>query len=194
MSRGGSRYGAGRNSCHEKTTNKLSLDVRKLQRDGHLSSSQRMTWHWRSGTSIGIATELDSVRLTYSYQESHDQWRQVDQWIAIECTQCHYGGSRPWFTCPRCLRRAAFLSLCEAPVCRLCSQLVYCSQAEDDLANSWRRIQKIAEQLGQSDGDPWALPGRPKEMRLATYFGLKLDWLRVALKRARLIKELSTKN
>lgn len=189
MSRGGRRCGAGRPALHAKTAQRFGLDVRRLQRGGHLSSRQSLTWPWPGRASMGVETEFDSVRLTYRHKNWQGEWRDVDERILIQRTQCHYGGDRPWFICPRCLRRAAILYMSEAPWCRLCTRLVYRSQAEDGLARSWRRTRKIMAQLGQADGNPSKLPIRPQGMREATYSRLSLDWIREALRRALMIKE-----
>lgn len=179
MSRGGIRYGAGRPGWHAKTAGKRSLDVRRLQRDGHLSAGQRVTWQWSSGASIVMETEADAVRLSYRYQDRQGDWRDVDQRIAIARTPCHYGGSRPWFTCPRCWQRVAILYLWNVPLCRRCAKLVYPSQAEDEISRSWRRSRKIAAQLGQkSEVDAWMRPRRPAGMREATYARLWAAWMR----------------
>jgi hypothetical protein len=172
------RYGAGRPGWHAKTAGKLSLDVRRLQRDGHLSAGQRMNWRWSSGATIDMATEHHAIRLTYRYKNRQGEWCAVDQPIGIERTPCHYGGNRPWFTCPRCDRRAAILYLWNVPLCRTCARLVYPSQTEDAVARSWRRARKIAKQLGPTDVDAWTLPRRPKGMREATYARLWAAWLR----------------
>lgn len=192
MSRGGRRAGSGRPAVYAKTTQEMSLDVRALQRGSYLSSRQCITWPWPSEANIVIATDLDSVRLTYRYKIWRGEQRDVDQQIVIQRTQCYYGGSRAWFTCPVCERRAAILYLSEIPICRICSRLVYRSQAEDDLARNWRRNRKMRVRLGQAEGDPWKLPPRPKGMHQATYSRLRLDWTRETLQRAEMIKKLLT--
>lgn len=171
------RYGAGRPGWHAQTAGKLRLDVRQLQRDGHLSAGKRMTWQWSNGASIGMETEADAVRLSYRYKDRQGDWRDVDQRIGITRTPCHYGGSRPWFTCPRCQRRAAILYLWNVPLCRTCARLVYPSQSEDAIGRSWRRTQKIMARLGQ-EADAWAVPRRPAGMREATYARLWAAWAR----------------
>lgn len=178
MSRGGWRYGAGRPARHAKTASKPSLDVRRLQRDGHLSAGQQMTWRWSSGASIGMETESDAMRLSYRYKDRKGDWRDVDQRIGITRTPCHYGGSRPWFTCPRCQRRAAILYLWHVPLCRTCAGLVYPSQSDDAIGRSWDRTYRVMQRLGQADSGPHAVPHRPKGMRCATFERLWDAWCR----------------
>jgi hypothetical protein len=169
------RCGAGRPGWHAKTAGKLTVDVRKLQRDGHLSAQYRMTWQWSNGATIGLETSPDDVTLTYRYKDPQGEWRDVNQRVIITRTPCHYGGSRPWFACPRCRERVAILYLWNVPRCRKCAKLVYPSQAEDAIARSWRRSRKIAKRLGQA-ADVWMAPRRPKGMRLATFERLREQW------------------
>lgn len=175
MSRGGMRSGAGRPGWHAKTAGKLTVDVRRLHREGCLSAQYRLTWQWSTGATIGLETSPDEVTLTYRYKDREGDWRDVNQRVAITRTPCHYGGSRPWFACPRCRERVAILYLWNVPVCRKCARLVYLSQVEDPIDRSWRRSRKIAKRLGQ-DADAWMAPRRPKGMRLATFERLREQW------------------
>lgn len=177
MSRGGWRCGAGRSAWHAKTAGKLQVDVRKLHRDGHLSGHYGMTWTWASGASIGMDTSPDAVTLRYRYQKD-GAWREVNQRITVTRTPCHYGGTRPWFTCPRCGRRMAILYLWHVPVCRSCARLVYPSQSDDATARSWSRTRRILRRLGQADEGIHTVPRRPKGMRRATFERLWEAWIR----------------
>lgn len=175
MSRGGMRFGAGRPGWHAKTAGKLQVDVRNLYRDGHLSARYVLTWQWSRGATIKLETSPDTVTLAYRYKDRHGEWREVNQRVVITKTPCHYGGSRPWFACPRCHERVAILYLWNVPLCRACTKLVYPSQSEDAIARSWRRSRKIAKRLGQ-EADAWTAPRRPKGMRLATFEKLAAAW------------------
>lgn len=178
MSRGGSRYGAGRPGWHAKTAGKRAIDVRKLQRGGYLSATHRMTWRWSSGATIGLDTSPDAVRLSYRYEDNAGEWRSVDQHIGITRTPCHYGGDRPWFACPRCFRRVAIIYLWNIPLCRKCARLAYTSQSEDAIDRSWGRTYRIMHRLGQGHEGPHAVPRRLKGMRRATYERLWQAWCR----------------
>lgn len=60
-------------------------------------------------------------------------------------TSCNFGGSRPWFVCPGCGRRAAILyedHQQDRPLCRLCLDLAYPSQNEDRIGSAARRAEK----------------------------------------------------
>lgn len=171
MSRGGYRCGAGRPGWHAKTAGKLAVDVRTLHRDGYLSGCNRMTWHWSSGAAIELETTPDMVTLTYRYKDREGEWRDVRQPVTVTRTLCHYGGSRPWFACPRCHRRVAILYLWNVPACRKCARLVYPSQSEDAIGRSWRRTLKLVKLLSGGTGE-WNFR-RPKGMRKATFERLR---------------------
>lgn len=171
MSRGGHRIGAGRPGWHAKTAGKLAIDVRRLHRDGHLAGSNRITWTWSSGSAIELETTPDIVTLVYNYKDPHGEWRAVRQPVTVTRTLCHYGGSRPWFVCPRCHGRVAILYLWNAPACRKCARLVYPSQADDATGRSWRRTRKLEKLLSGGTGE-WNYR-RPKSMRQATFERLR---------------------
>lgn len=177
MSRGGWRWGAGRPAHHAKTNAVPRIDVRRLQRDGHFSARKSITMRWVSGASAVITIMPDVVRLSYRYHFA-DGWRQVQETVHLTQTDCHFGGSRRWFVCPRCGRLMATLYLRGWPACRDCAQLVYQSQSDDVIEQSWQRTYRIMHRLGQADDGPHAAPRRPNGMRRVTFERLLQSWLR----------------
>lgn len=175
MSRGGWRYGAGRPARHAKTKGKRALDVRALHRDGHLVAGQAIRWQWRDGATATLESSEDSALLAYRYLK-RGQWHECNTAVRLTRTPCHYGGTRPWFACPRCGRRIAILYLSGSPACRTCCRLVYPSQSDDALARSWNRTRAILRRLGQSGEGVHAIPRRPKGMRQATFERLWQTW------------------
>ena len=133
-----------------------------------------MTWRWSNGASIGLDTSPDVV--TFRYRWGGKDGTDVAERVAIFRTPCHYGGSRPWFACPRCWQRCAILYLAGRPKCRRCARLVYPSQSADATARSWQRTLQILQRLGQADEWPHGVPRRPKGMRRATYERLWQAW------------------
>lgn len=171
MSRGGSRYGAGRPASHAKTTAALRLDVRDLQRQGAFDhAAATVTLTWASGASIRAHVEGEAATLSYRYKFS-DGWRDISQRVGVERTACHYGGARPWFRCPRCWGRVAILYLRGWPGCRKCSRLAYPSQSMDAIDRSWRRTHKLGRRLS-GGAEEWNYR-RPKGMRCATFERLR---------------------
>ena len=82
---------------------------------------------------------------TYNVQKDGGEWRPVNYWVAIESTQCHFGGVRHWFICPilvngrACGRRFRCLYLAgnaDYFGCRECLRLTYQSRRLHR-KNSW---------------------------------------------------------
>lgn len=167
MSRGGSRWGAGRPGYRVKAELVQRLDVRQLARRGLLARPDGFTWRWhRDGEpagSIGVVVDSgQSLTLRYSSGEPGTR-RNVEQRVDLLATGCGLGGVRSWFACPCCGRRVALLYLRWGRfACRPCQRIAYGSQSEDVLARLWRKQAKIEARLGEN----WR---RPKGMRQRTY-------------------------
>ena len=176
MSRGGSRYGAGRPASHLKTGAAIRVGVRDLQRHGAFECAAAIVGlSWSNGATMRAHVEGDSVTLEYRFKFS-EGWRDISKRVAIDRTPCHYGGARLWFLCPRCQGRTASLYLRGWPGCRKCSRLVYPSQSDDALARSWRRTRKLERRLSGGTGE-WNYR-RPKGMRVATFERLREEYFR----------------
>ena len=96
--------------------------------------------------------------------------------VAIDWTDCHYGGARPWFLCPGCGRRVAILygrkierDGSKIPIqnrilkCRQCHALSYPSQHEEWHERMRRRAKKIRARIGGEYAK------KPKRMHWRTY-------------------------
>jgi hypothetical protein len=175
MGRGGSRYGAGRPGWRGKCERHLALDIRLLARRGYLMSAWCGSLSWtRNGEPAGTISmrAADShVRLIYTWTPSGGEPHAMDYPVRIARTPCRYGGSRPWFRCPRCQCRRAVLYGTASDGrfgCRNCMRLGYASEAEDALGRTWRRQRRLAARLGAED-DTDMHPPRPKGMHQRTY-------------------------
>lgn len=162
MGRGGMRLGAGRPGWRPKAEGCLRLDVREFARRKLLGGSS-FSWHWHNTAtkeptgSVSVRTYGGRVRLDYSVNGASRA-----ETIGLTSTPCGYGGSRPWFSCPRCLGRVAVLFMRGGRfVCRHCAGVAYGSQSEDVIGRTWRRQRKLERLLGEN----WT---RPKGMRKAT--------------------------
>ena len=95
----------------------------------------------------------------------------ICQTVYINRTPCYFGGSRPWFICPRCQDRVGVLILRRLFSCRKCYNLPYTCQMESKSNRASRRIRKIQKRLGSPDWenvlDTW-FP-KPKGMHWRTY-------------------------
>ena len=174
MGRGGSRYGAGRPGWRRKCEHRLGLDIRVLVRRGFIHSephiSRSGSWQWtcngEPSGNISLRAEHDRVQLTYNANG-----QPFDYPVWLERTPAHYGGTRPWFRCPRCgARRAVLYGMANDGRfgCRDCMRLCYASEAEDAAGRMWRKQRKFAARLGAKDRTDMH-PPRPKGMHQRTY-------------------------
>ena len=154
-----------------------SVDVRDWQRRGLLDRGNRFTWEWsRDGekiASIGVCAADDAVVLDYRSRRPGEDWRDVEDHIWLNRTECHLGGERIWFQCPGCGRRCAKLYLAGRARCRQCLNLAYESQRENRSDRSLRKAQNIRRQLGGSASLLEHFPGKPKGMHWRTYWRLR---------------------
>lgn len=160
--KGGSRYGAGRPARHAKVEHCRSIDIGRFSKANMLRPGS-WGWAWtdretgKQLASIGVSCTPSGLVLDYTYDG-----RPISERIMVRRTPCHYGGSRPWFHCPRCDARVAKLYLRGGRFkCRQCHGLRYTSQSEDELDRCWRKQSKLEAKLGPN----WS---RPKGMHHAT--------------------------
>ncbi|MGA0585599.1 hypothetical protein ACO2Q2_00430 [Dyella sp. KRB-257] len=168
MSRGGSRHGAGRPAQNVRIESLKRLDVRYLHARGLLKPGTAFTQTWSMGErqtgAVGVTVTGGAVVLAYCHGASGDPVRVT---LYLEQTACHYGGTRPWFRCPRCGHRVAVVCMAGALWgCRHCLRVRYQSQSEDQVQRTWRRTRKIEAQLKVGEDRPY---GKPAGMRWATF-------------------------
>jgi hypothetical protein len=158
----------------------LRLDVRFLHRNGYLAGSLCASIQWRVnghrtsdiliGTSEGERPAL--LMLNYRFRSHSEEWGDMSEAVRLEWQPCHFGGVRPWLTCPHCDRRVGVLWGAERFLCRHCQRIAYQSQNESRLDRSCNQSRKLRERLGAHLEDLSCsvdqLP-RPKGMHHATY-------------------------
>jgi hypothetical protein len=108
------------------------LDSRYMHRQGllHPGTQGPLTWHQgaRETGSVWFSTLSDAVVLVYNYRAAGGDWEPVEFRVPVERTPCHFGGTRPWFRCPRCDRRVGVLyDAGKWFWCRHCTGLPYAS-------------------------------------------------------------------
>ena len=160
------------------TEEMISLDVLFMLRRGGLKSGNGSTWTWsRNGeafASICTAAYPDHVLLIYS-SGSGESRRSHEYPVDVEWTPCHFGGSRPWFHCPRCGRRVRKLYGGTLFHCRACHRLAYDVQRESDSCRMRRRADKVRDRLGWNSGGPGDGWQKPKGMHWDTFERLSLE-------------------
>jgi len=93
--------------------------------------------------------------------------------IAIDRTECNYGGSRAWWICPRCSKRVAVLwGDSVGFACRHCQRLNYQSTRTAESSKPFRRADKLRRQLGWIAGVANDPGDKPTGMHWRTYLRL----------------------
>lgn len=169
-------WGSGRHGWHSTTGDFLNFDIRGLSRGGWLNPGAEFTSKWliRGEVRSWIQGCSDGDRITLTYRcrsKGEQEWESFEYPIFLERTRCHFGGTRPWFICPRlgCGRRVAVLYAGRHFLCRLCHQLAYASQRESPLDRALSRAQALHFRMG---GDGSVIDGEPfkrKGMHQKTY-------------------------
>ena len=98
------------------------LDILWLNRQKMMNGFwQRITW----SNDFGSKISLDILIHKYdNFLELHDNYN--THTIALETTDCYFGGKRYWFTCPHCKRRKGILHIIGYQIaCRECFKLTY---------------------------------------------------------------------
>jgi hypothetical protein len=149
---------------------KVSLRVGSLQREGALRAGAASTWRWTSNdgseSSIGLLAGEGDLLLSFTLNGVPHR-----EFVGIIHTPCHFGGSRPWFSCPLCRRPVGALILRGSFKCRHCARLVYRSQRADLSERGRLKIRRAYRALGL-DPDEAELMGhlpKPRGMHWRTF-------------------------
>jgi hypothetical protein len=160
-----------------------SIDVRDWHRSGLLAVGRKFQWFWIGNPqhcgSIGVRSEGHAVILTYR-EAGQPEWKWIEQYLALEWTECNFGGRRPWFRCPvdsgekRCGRRVAVL-YCAGRLfaCRRCYGLAYECQRQNSRGRGLSTAKKIRRRLGGGPDMLEPFPQKPKKMHWRTYERLR---------------------
>lgn len=171
----GRRYQGGKDT----TSDMRALDVRRLQRDGLLTTGRAFSWQWsvrgREVASIQMRTEAGRVILDYRSRSKGGEWQPMEYPVYLEWTGCNLGGQRAWFLCPAqgCGRRVAILYGGSMFACRHCHKLAYECQRETDDDRACRRADTIRRRLGWEPGILNGPGWKPKGMHWRTFERLR---------------------
>ena len=157
------------------------LDIRALHQAKNLREHRATfvsTWTRGNSKSSVMLNVLLGRRVLVSYTNAERQ--AILERIDIEWTPCHFGGERPWWTCPHCGRRCAIV-YARGPwpfMCRLCANLTYETSQSDAYTRANCKSNKRRERLGWERGAPF--PPKPKGMHWRTWDRLFVEWSRAA--------------
>jgi len=167
-----------RHSTKRIVENSNTIDIRRLHRDGLLEPGNSLSMEWsfrgKPDGEITINVEHHRMRLVYYTKREDKEWEAVDQPVNITWTPCHYGGSRPWFFCPECDRRAAVIyGAGKYFLCRHCHTLVYQSQNSNKADRLMATARKIRRRLGADERIREPIVFKPKNMHQKTFDSLR---------------------
>ena len=175
--------GAGSGRWHrfdtkDTTSGNCALDVRYLQKRGLLRPGIWYAYSWTRGGDpagdIRVTVGDGMVVLNYRSRRRGSPWQDVSEPVLLTTTPCHFGGSRPWFVCPRCLRRVALLYGAGTYFwCRRCHRLAYPSQNERGFDRALTIAQGIRRKLGGSASLCDFFPLKPPGMHWRAYRRLR---------------------
>jgi hypothetical protein len=155
----------------KKTGNTLRISANDLNKLGTLLAGSTKNIEWttsgRVSASMQVTAYADSVVFNYA-ATTNGTTHQVNDTISLERTPCHFGGSRVWFKCPSCGKRAYVLYLGGNGnfSCRTCHNLAYNSQCESKIDRSNARLTKYRKRLNWYGSHE---PYRPHYMHKTTY-------------------------
>lgn len=140
--------------CGTQTDDYYRLNVHQLSRAGALKPGYRVRWKVGESSIDILVAESGLIAAGHAIQ--------------IVRTRVHFGGSRPWFICPKCKERRAVLYI--GPYCCLqCAQIKYTSITGSGPDRAKRQAQKLRARL-QWSSDPLDVDGsKPKWMRWPTF-------------------------
>lgn len=144
-------YGSGRSREHPVLyEDTCRLDVRSLRKHGGLEAGSQYPLYWcANGRLVGkvwIEVRSECIMVGDQYQHRGDFFR-----IQLEKTACHFGGYRPWFTCPKCGCRCLVLISCGGIyVCRGCLRTPYRSQRMSAHDRAVERCNRAEQRLRQA--------------------------------------------
>lgn len=150
------------------------IDVRFMYKRGLLKEGMAGSLSWTTrgepSGSISYRSYDGSLLLSYLLTSGDSKPEQINDQIQVEWTPCNYGGRRPWFRCPSCIRRVMVLARQGRMFrCRKCQQLSYGSQTEMRADRLIRKARKIRALVGASDDLQEPIWRKPKGMHRKTF-------------------------
>ena len=160
--------------CKSSTKEFLSVDIRKMHRQGQLRSDASTVITDGAGhAETQLVAQTDQVTIRHGIRLLAGFRELARQTVKLDKTPCHYGGERSWFRCPGCDTRVAVIYGQKlengASVknrrfkCRRCHNLVYPSQRETWSDRMYRKAENLWNRMDGRSG------GKPKGMHWRTY-------------------------
>lgn len=173
---------SGRKPCPKArglTARHLAIDIRKWHRQQLLKPGNAFRFTWKNNgawpVTVNVRVNPDHLLLYDLFLANYAVWASQDFRIDLSRSDCHLGGSRPWFLCPTpdCKRQAALLYLDGTFACRTCLKLAYPSQRESEASRALSQLNKVKRRLGWPPGLLSECGDRPWGMHQRTFDRLK---------------------
>jgi hypothetical protein len=150
------------------------LDVAELRRAGRLWPGNRFVT--KVIRTRGGRAGAETVEVVVSGEDRAESLRLDGETVYLDRTPCNYGGDRPWFRCPGCDRRVAYLyGGWRRWRCRHCLDLAYKSTRSPAWSKLMAQALALEDKLGWVTVSPGGslAPGRyplkPKGMHWRTF-------------------------
>ena len=102
--------------------------------------------------------------MRYSYRD-----KPYSYVIKLMTTATNYGGSRYWWSCPKCSKRVSVLYCAGYYVCRHCVNAPYRSQLQQPIDRLFSRADAIRARLNWERGIAHGVGSKPKGMHYSTF-------------------------
>lgn len=165
-----------------KITDCCQIDIREMKRKWMLELLHfdgAFQWHL-AGFACPVSVTLARNGITIGQRDRQNNY--IEYFVPMVSTDCHMNGSRPWFSCPECGRRAAILYSKAAGkfACRKCQRLAYPSQSKSVGVRAHRAANNIRRQLGWKVGTANPEGDKPKGMHWSTFEKLHTRYAKAA--------------
>lgn len=155
----------------ELVDNQLKIDIRDLKKKGFKYGLEVSgTVNMESNGSFAFSIDQNNLTLMYTLRDDLDSLRTVRQEIDLHVSECHFGGLRTYFICPKCGRKVMALYFSTKYFyCRSCCNLTYKSQQEDKIDRALRRVKKLRRRLNAENDMFGIIWHKPKGMHYKTF-------------------------
>jgi hypothetical protein len=145
-----------------------AIEIDHLRKGGQLEpqSSFDLIWRHAGMQAIGVSGSVtgDAIAISWLADRGGGPCN-VEVWVDLCHTRCHFGGSRIWFQCPRCHSRCGKLYLAlDRLLCRHCVGAAYRCQSETQADRARRLARRVRRRLGASTNLAVPITDKPKGM------------------------------
>ncbi|GAB1536286.1 hypothetical protein ADMFC3_19170 [Geovibrio sp. ADMFC3] len=156
----------------------LKIDIRDLRKKGfkygeEFSGTVSITSNGITKGAFAFLIDESKLTLIYFYRGNHSNLEAIRQEVKLHRLECHYGGLRVYFVCPKCGKKIMALYLGDKYFyCRSCCNLAHKSQQIDKASRLLNKLRKIRRKLNTPDDLFSMVWHKPKGMHHKTFYRL----------------------